>query len=359
MSVSMLSEQLAKVGCFIDVYTTTANGIRELEVVPDQSVNIDGVTVTYYKRITKDHSHLSPALLKAVWQTIKGYDAVHIHAWWNLVSVFSCMIALMRDVPVLVSARGTLSPYSFQNKNKRIKSLIHYFVSKPLLKRCHFHVTSDREKSAINSVVSPKDITNIPNFVRLSSSDHITNKNTSSPLRLIFLSRIEEKKGLDILIKALPLITFPYTLTIAGDGEANYIAELKALSKLNKVDHYIQWAGFQNDNKFGLLAAHDLLILPSHDENFGNVVIESLSQGTAVLLSKFVGLSTYVTQNNLGWECELDPADIALQLNLINNKQQQLSHIRKTAPEKILVDFNEDQLVQQYITMYHNIITNG
>jgi glycosyltransferase involved in cell wall biosynthesis len=355
MSVSMLGEQLLKADCQVDVFTTTANGAYELEVTPNKPVNIDGVTVTYFKRITKDHSHLSPTLLKRVWNDAKEYQVIHIHAWWNLVSVLSCLIAIWRNVPVVVSARGTLSPYSFQNKNKGIKWLIHHIISKPLLKRCHFHVTSNREKEAISAVIKPKSITSIANFVKLPVYVTSIAKEQFPPFKLIFLSRIEAKKGLDILISALPALTFPYVLTIAGDGDTAYINELKNLANEKQVAGNMNWIGFQYDHKFELLHGHDLLVLPSYDENFGNVVIESLSQGTAVLLSKFVGLSDYAVQNNLGWACELNAEDVATQLNIIAYKQDELIRIRETAPKKIQVDFEEDSLVQQYITMYNHI----
>jgi glycosyltransferase involved in cell wall biosynthesis len=355
MSVSMLSEQLLKAGCRVDVFTTTANGIGELNVIPNQPVNIDGVTVIYHKRITKDHSHFSPALLKMVWKNARQYDVIHIHAWWNLVSVLSCLIAVWRNMPVIVSARGTLSSYSFQNKNKGIKWLIHHLLSKPLLKRCSFHVTSTRENEAICRVISPKSITNVANFVKLPAYTISEIREPSPLFKLLFLSRIEEKKGLDILISALPALSFPYVLTIAGDGDKNYIDELKALAKEKQVENNISWIGFQHDHKFDVLCQHDLLILPSYDENFGNVVIESLSQGTAVLLSEFVGLASYVIENNLGWECELNATAISSKLNLINTKLNELSRIRQTAPAKIRANFNEDNLVKQYLTMYNNI----
>src|SRR3569833_3381732 len=80
------------------------------------------------------------------------------------------------------------------------------------------------------------------------------------------------------------------------------------LANENKVAGKITWAGFRGDEKFSMLHEHDLLVLPSHDENFGNVVIESLSQGTAVLISPFVGLRDYVAKNNFGWGCGRGPA---------------------------------------------------
>jgi glycosyltransferase involved in cell wall biosynthesis len=356
----MLCEQLVEAGCDIMVYTTTANGANELPVKPNEPVTVDGVKVIYFKRITKDHTHFSPALLKSVWQNVKNYDVLHIQAWWNLVSVLSCLIAVWRKVPVVISARGTLSPYSFQNKNKGIKKAIHHLLTKPLFKRSHCHVTTDREKQAMLSLVHPKSIFNIANLVKLPLVSHATDSNHQGVVfKLIFLSRIEEKKGLDLLINALPHLTFPFTLTIAGDGDSNYVDGLKTLAKNNGHEQSVNWLGFQNENKFELLKSHDLLVLPSYDENFGNVVIESLSQGTAVLLSEFVGLSAYVVQKKLGWQCEPESRSLANQLNLISGQQAELTRIRATAPAIIEADFDKNNLINQYISMYTNIINHG
>ncbi|MDB5090983.1 MAG: hypothetical protein JWR09_4977 [Mucilaginibacter sp.] len=351
----MLSEQLTKAGIYIEAYATTANGKEELPVRSGEPVNVDGVTVTYFKRLTKDHSHFSPALLKKLWKEAPGFDVVHIHAWWNLVSLFSCLIALMRNVPVVVSPRGTLSPYSFQNKNIGKKRLIHYLLGRPLLNRCHIHVTSSREGEAINALIRPQSIINLSNFVKLPAGLP-GGAQSLAIFKLIFLSRIEEKKGLDILIKALSLLNFPYSLTIAGSGDKMYVDELKALVKKNGDEADVYWIGFQGDNKFESLAQHHLLVLPSYDENFGNVVIESLSQGTAVLISPFVGLADYVIKNNFGWECELNANSVGNMINFIHDKKEELNLIRSNAPGKIRADFDEAYLTKQYTDMYKNII---
>src|SRR3569833_189984 len=130
------------------------------------------------------------------------------------------------------------------------------------------------------------------------------------------------------------------------------------LANENKVAGKITWAGFRGDEKFSMLHEHDLLVLPSHDENFGNVVIESLSQGTAVLISPFVGLRDYVAKNNFGWECGLSPTEIAETIDLIYGKRDELNYIRDIAPKVIRSDFNESKLAARYINMYDDII-NG
>jgi len=359
MSVSKLSEQLVKAGCVVEVFTTTANGKDELPVKQNEKVDVNSVGVTYFKRLTKDHSHFSPALLRRQWNDVRKFDLVHVHAWWNLVSVFSCWIALIRGVPVLLSPRGTLSAYSFTNRNNFPKKIIHQLLGKHLLKRCYIHVTSPREKEGIETIIHPRDIINIPNFIEI--PDDVSNAvpNQAGAIKLLFFSRIEEKKGLDILLNALATVTVPYHLTIAGGGDAGYIEKLKTIAEKNKISAHISWIGFQGSNKFDLLQQHHLMVLPSYDENFGNVVIESLSMGTAVLISKQVGLAAYVAENNLGWVCELEKNDISRFINLIQKETGTLSAIRTYAPGKIRDDFNEDNLTRKYIEMYNQIINNA
>ena len=357
MSVSMLAEQLSKAGIYTEAYATTANGKDELPVHPGEPQIVDGVKVTYFKRLTKDHTHFSPALLTGLWRNCRRFDVIHINAWWNLVSVFSCLIALVRGVPVIVSPRGTLSGYSFRNRNSSVKQFIHNLIGKPLLKRCYVHVTSAREEEGLAAIIHPLGFINIPNFVKL-PAEEFTRREKTQLFRLIFFSRVEEKKGLDLLISALPHLTVPYHLTVVGDGETGYVDSLKMLANENKVAGKITWAGFRGDEKFSMLHEHDLLVLPSHDENFGNVVIESLSQGTAVLISPFVGLRDYVAKNNFGWECGLSPTEIAETIDLIYGKRDELNYIRDIAPKVIRSDFNESKLAARYINMYDDII-NG
>jgi glycosyltransferase involved in cell wall biosynthesis len=356
MSVSMLSEQLVKAGIDVSVFTTTANGKTELPVETQKSIMVDGVNVTYFNRVTKDHTQFSPALLVHLWRKAKDYDAVHIHAWWNLVAVLSCLVATMRKVPVVVSPRGTLSSYSFSNKNNGIKGLIHNFLTKPLLKKCFVHATSNQEYKALKKLIESKAFFNIPNFIKLDEDKKYADPKREDCLKLIFLSRIEEKKGLDILLNALKDVTIPYRLTIAGDGNVEYVNSLKELAKKNNVDAYINWIGFQSENKFELLHSHDLFVLPSYDENFGNVIIESLSVGTAVLIGENVGLADYVVKNKMGWLCCTEPVSVVEAIKAISTQPDELKRIKKEAPDKILKDFNANDLVKKYIDLYNQII---
>lgn len=355
MSVAELSEQLMAADVHTEVFATTANGSEELPYPAGKPVVMDGVKVTYFKRMTKDHSHFSPALLLKLWQEARQFDVIHIHAWWNLVSILSCWIALARKIPVVISPRGTLSSYSLTDKRSRTKHWFQQVLGVALLNRCHLHVTSALEEQQIRTLLKPRSIHLIPNFVKVNSRP-AAHPPQETVFRLLFLSRIHPKKGLNLLIDALSALKFPFRLTIAGSGDEAYIHSLRALAEANKVAACIEWAGFRQQDKFSLLAAHDLLVLPSYDENFGNVVIESLSEGTAVLVSSSVGLARYVTENNLGWQCGLTVKEIADILNQIAQKRADLLRIQNTAPGLIRSHFNAPSLVQKYVAMYQQLL---
>ncbi|WP_316824780.1 XrtY-associated glycosyltransferase XYAG1 [Pedobacter miscanthi] len=357
----------------IQVLTTTANGKKELDVKTGKPVSMDGVSVTYFKRWTKDHSHFSPQLLWTLRRKVRRYVQddkhieisnskliIHIHAWWNLVSVLSCLIAKWYKIPVILSPRGMLTSYSFGNRNSFSKKLIHKLLGKRLLKYCHIHATSEQEKQDILKIITPKSITIVPNLVNFPLSISSLQSSTDNIFRLIFLSRIEEKKGLELLFEALSLIEVPWQLIIAGMGKEEYVENLKRKAEKLKLSNKIKWFGLvSKEDKFNLMADHDLTVLTSYNENFANVVVESLSVGTPVLISKNVGLADYVADKNLGWVTGLGIEEIRIGIVSAYQDIKKRNEIRTSALKIISHDFNDDALIKKYVKFYKDILVQA
>ncbi|NII81318.1 MULTISPECIES: XrtY-associated glycosyltransferase XYAG1 [unclassified Pedobacter] len=347
----------------VQVLTTTANGQNELDIPINKPVLVDGASVTYFKRLTKDHSHFSPKLLwelKKMRQTPNAKLIIHIHAWWNLVSVLSCWMAKWYKIPVVLSPRGMLTTYTQNNRNSFSKKLLHNLIGKKLLQYCHIHATSEQEKQDILKIVTPKSITVIPNLVNIkelvSSSQLAIDNSDTTVFRLIFLSRIEEKKGLELLFDALSLLDINWQLSIAGSGKEGYVESLKLKAENLKLNPRINWIGQVTDqDKYNLIAKHDLLVLTSFNENFANVVIESLSVGTPVLISDRVGLSDYVREQQLGWVCTLEVSDIKEKLINAYHAQKVREKMKQAAPEVIRRDFNDKALAKRYLELYRRL----
>lgn len=390
MSVSKLCEGLAErskikaqsskleSGKFnLEIFTTTANGRNELDVEDKKPILLDGVPVIYFRRLTKDHSHFSPGLLLGLNRKLKVKRRklkaepliVHIHAWWNLVSVLSCLVAKWYDVPVILSPRGMLTTYSQNNGSSFSKKILQRLVGNRLLRYCHIHATSEREKQDVLRITQPKSITVIPNLVDVKGADKLKAESLKTKMqsaihnsifKLLFLSRIDEKKGLTLLLEALETLNIPYHLTIAGSGDEDYINSLKLKAESLKLDDRINWLGqVSNEEKFSVMADHDLLILPSYNENFANVVIECLSVGTPVLVSKSVGLADYVKANDLGWICSLEPKNIAAKITEAYTDLNKREKIKSIAPTIIKKDFDDKVLVERYLKLYEDVLQLG
>lgn len=367
MSVAKLAEELTRAGQELTVLATTANGTAELDVPVGVPQMVDGVEVYYFKRWTKDHTHFSPSLLLFLHQEIKRHKRnkqliVHIHAWWNLVSIFSCLIAKWHGVRVVLSPRGMLTNYTLNNRNSKVKDIIHSLIGKKLLAYSHIHATSTKELNDVSSNFKVDGITVIPNFVALPDRSFFESKPVQhaygdTVYQLLFLSRVEQKKGLELLFEALTKTDIPWELTIAGSGEKNYLAQLQNLAETLGLAERIKWLGHvSNDQKFQLMASKDLTVLTSYNENFANVVIESLAMGTPVLLSKEVGLADYVQNNNLGWITDLNPEMIAETLTSSFHEVAARQNIRGTAPLLVKEDLDGEKLKAQYINMYQHLI---
>jgi len=129
---------------------------------------------------------------------------------------------------------------------------------------------------------------------------------------LIFLSRIHEKKGIDLLIEAVNEINCSglgvndrYTLVIVGPcNDSNYLEQLKKRSdQINSQGIFdnIVWVDMIRDEvKWGALALAEAFILPSHQENFGMVVPEALSCGTPVLITNKVNTHKEISSLSAG-----------------------------------------------------------
>ncbi len=116
----------------------------------------------------------------------------------------------------------------------------------------------------------------------------------------LFLGRLHEKKGVDLLIKAFASLGGNRgQLVIAGPcADENYLKHLRGLAR----DLPVLFTGMLSGNlKWGALRAADVFVLPSHQENFGIAITEALACGTPVLISDQVNIWREVVEDGGGY----------------------------------------------------------
>jgi glycosyltransferase involved in cell wall biosynthesis len=126
---------------------------------------------------------------------------------------------------------------------------------------------------------------------------------------ILFLGRIHEKKGCDLLLRAWKEIALSSPndhgaethLIMAGPIDHAYGNEMKELARQLGLERQVTWTGMlTGDLKWGGLAAADAFILPSHQENFGISVVEALACSVPVLISNKVNIWREIAEDHAG-----------------------------------------------------------
>jgi glycosyltransferase involved in cell wall biosynthesis len=130
------------------------------------------------------------------------------------------------------------------------------------------------------------------------------NENLRGKRLLLFLSRIHEKKGCDLLIRAFAEIARAHRdlhLVMAGPDQTGWVAHLKSLAHELGVQDRLSWPGMlQGQMKWGAFYCAEAFVLPSHQENFGIAVAEALGCGLPVLISDKVNIWHEVVEYRAG-----------------------------------------------------------
>lgn len=120
----------------------------------------------------------------------------------------------------------------------------------------------------------------------------------------LFLSRIHEKKGCDLLIQAFAKVAKSNPdlhLVMAGPDQTGWQADLEKLVHDLNITDQVTWTGMIRDEiKWGAIKAAEAFVLPSHQENFGIAVAEALAVGKPVLISNKVNIWREIQEANAG-----------------------------------------------------------
>lgn len=235
-------------------------------------------------------------------EAIKGADAVHLHAMWTTSNLQVAAMARRLGVPYVLSPHGMLDDWCMaqSSANKRVFMLL--FGRRLLKGAAAVHFTAQAELDQARKLL-PHDRTRVLPLVfdmgpyeKLPgvhlASERFNIEAESGAIRLLFLSRIHPKKGLERLLRAAQTLAGPGSgvrLLIAGTGEAAYEQEIKALAERLGVADHVRFLGpVTGAMKVSLYQLADLFVLPTSQENFGFVFFEALAAGTPLVTTRAV-----------------------------------------------------------------------
>ena len=224
------------------------------------------------------------------------YDLIHIHALWEPVLHKVAWWAIRNQVPIVWSPHGMLTPWAMNNKRWKKRFAWWLYQRWDLKKASLIHATAQSEVEDVRRLELKNNVVVAPLGVRIDGRvervERVDGKKT-----LLFVSRVQKKKGLLNLVRAWAKLKQEssarsarindWKVRIVGPDQDNHTAELKSLCDELGVMQDFEFAG----PKYGAdlkreYAAADLFVLPTHSENFGSVVIEALAHAVPVITTK-------------------------------------------------------------------------
>ena len=276
---------LAKALVKSDVNTsvvTTDGYIEDGKVYPDTWSNVDGIRVRYCKKGAF-------CLIKELWYSwkeMRNSDTVMLCDMFQRQVLPLAIFARLRKKKIIWSPRGELfGPALAGSRTKRLYISI---VSRCFGHYATFHATSAEEQEMISKHIGKDvNIVVIPNYIELPKP--LKREVKATPF-FLFVGRLNRIKALDKLILGLAQSTLfrqsAFSLKIAGPNQDNYQQELEKMIEDHGLQDRVVFVGnVFGQEKYQLYADAHMSCLLSYSENFGNVVIEALSQGTPVIAS--------------------------------------------------------------------------
>lgn len=306
-------------------------------------------------------------------ENAQSYDAVIINGLWNYSALAARLAFAGTPIRYFVFTHGMLDPWFRKTYPLKtmLKQLFWWFSEGPLLAgACAVLFTTEEERVLARNAFWPyrcrgvvvgygtADVTGDPR-------EQVAAFRAKLPQLgdrrfLLFLSRIHEKKGCDLLIEAFAKVAEKdpaLQLVMAGPDQVGWVRSLKETASRLGIADRVHWPGMlSGDAKWGAFRACEAFVLPSHQENFGIVVAEAMACASPVLITNKVNIWREVEAGGGGLVADDDHRGIQDLLTsflcLSKDARKQMS---AAARATFLAHFN----IEANVTTLLNVLAEG
>lgn len=303
-------------------------------------------------------------------ELIDQADILHLHAVWQPTNLQLAKLARKTNTPYIVSVHGMLDDWTIGQKHLKKRLFLALGGSAYLANAAMVHTTAKAELSQAKKWIGGASGSVVPlifdlsDFAVLPGPEAALAKfsviNTHVP-RLLFLSRIHYKKGVDRLLKAAAILrdrNIDFQLLIAGTGDEHYTQQMQQLCDSLCLHDFVNFLGFvRGVEKISLYQASTCFCLPTSQENFGFVYFEALACGCPVVTTRGTDTWPEIQQSGAGVIAENEPEAfanaIAAWLDQSQETQRKRAH---KARQWTLEFFDTSRILQAYEAMYEQAI---
>ncbi|GHB75747.1 glycosyltransferase [Persicitalea jodogahamensis] len=317
--------------------------------------------------VSNFYREFSVDLYKHLKNHVHEYDLIHIHGIWHFGSLAPFLIK--NKVPKVITIHGLLDKWAV-NHHKWKKDLVSFLYQKKILAKADLIQinNADEEENVIEYLgYRPKNLVTIPNGIRMEEYRNLPVRGSfrqqfdipDDKKLVLFMGRINIKKGLDLLLPAFAAylkVNNDAILLLAGP-EDGYLAETKKFIADHQLTDRIRYVGMLTDTtKLAALADADLFVLPSYSEGFSIAVLEALAAGVPALVSDRVGFGEYIRQYNAAYLSPLSVEGVEKGLSDMLEKASTRAEFAQRGREMVAENFDITRVAQKMLEAYNTVL---
>lgn len=354
--IPSIDETSGGVGAYMQLLTRDLGAMCELHVVTHRSENerkLEGCMVHYISDRWLPWNHCKGEFVQVL-RRVKP-DVVHVNCCWAPMCSLVTYWAKEQGIKVVYTPHGMLEPWIMKRHywTRKLPALLLY-QRRAIRMADLIHATAESEKENLLALGWNSNVHVIGNCVDVESIG--MKSSWERRKRILFLSRVHVKKGINFLIEAVTALKDElsgYVVKIAGPGEESYIKELKELAERLGVGDMVEFVGSVfGDRKYDLYREADVFVLPTHSENFGIVVTEALACGTPVITTKGTPWEELETCR-CGWWTEIGtlPTVKALR-DFLSLTENELERMGRNGRRLVEERYSCQKIAREFVEMY-------
>jgi glycosyltransferase involved in cell wall biosynthesis len=256
----------------------------------------------------------SPALLAAAPRMLRSADVVHVHLMRDLVTLPLAMLAARMGRPLVLQTHGMIDP-----TENRVARAVDVLGLRWVLKKADavLHLT-ETERELTEAVVAPEPMGRAYRLVngvapQQARSPGSPGEGPGRPPTVLYCARIQEGKRPQDFIGAMPVVLDKHPdarFVLAGPDTGALADDMVALARSLGVEHALEHIGaLDHAGVLERLRTSDVYVLPSIKDAFSVSVLEALSVGLPVVVTRTSGLAPDVAAAGAGRVVDSAPDD--------------------------------------------------
>ena len=365
-AVKEIAEGLGSQAIKVDLITTDANNLEKIPIRVNQWIDEQDYRIRYFTCWHRQDFIISLSLINWLIQHIADYDIVHTNTVFAPIILLVHWLCQWQKIPYVMTPHGMLEPWALSYKGWK-KQLYYNIFEKPALQKASaIQVIANVEASNIKSLGFQHFVV-VPNGVHRQEFQNLTDPKvfykqfpvTKNKTLILFLGRIDPKKGLDLLAPAFAKVhaKFPQThLVIAGPDNIGFMTTVQSYFREAKCLDAVTFTGMlTGELKYAALAAANLYVAPSYSEGFSMSVLEGMASALPCVITTGCNFpEAAIARAAQVVDINADAIANALIEYLIN--PQQAKEIGDRAHDFILQNYTWDCAANKLIQVYNAII---